>query len=275
MKTAREPSDPTHEAILDAGIRAVLYIRCMDHRTVPQYNTAESSGAECPACHVAELEAELKSAQEQLRLSNIDAANELAAAGDAETEVERLREVANEQLLTGQDERERIRTLETTLAGERAQHASVHAQDVQRIQYLAAALRGAMELRVWASTFGSRTKYMLEWLRGAYCAEVRHAGRFDNPCIQCAETVGLVGRLGTALDLTPPSAEPTGGLGCLRCGSTDVRGANRLCLSCTSDANAVPIEPASTSAEPHVHTALCINRGDWPDCLKPETKEVD
>lgn len=32
------------------GVESVIYIRCMEHREVPQYNTAEISGAECAAC---------------------------------------------------------------------------------------------------------------------------------------------------------------------------------------------------------------------------------
>lgn len=50
------------------GVNSVMFIRCMKHFKVPQYNENETGGAECAACEVekprstlrAELEAERK-----------------------------------------------------------------------------------------------------------------------------------------------------------------------------------------------------------------------
>jgi len=40
------------EQIFEDGIRAVLSIRCMNHRAVPQMNSNEATGAECAVCAV-------------------------------------------------------------------------------------------------------------------------------------------------------------------------------------------------------------------------------
>ncbi len=40
----------------DEGVRSVLLIRCMAHRAVPQLNTKEATGAECPVCAIAEAQ---------------------------------------------------------------------------------------------------------------------------------------------------------------------------------------------------------------------------
>lgn len=37
------------------GVESVMLIRCIAHRSVPQYNQSESTGAECPACEIERL----------------------------------------------------------------------------------------------------------------------------------------------------------------------------------------------------------------------------
>lgn len=43
--------------MMESEFRDVLFIRCLAHRGVPQYNTQESTGAECAACEVVHWQA--------------------------------------------------------------------------------------------------------------------------------------------------------------------------------------------------------------------------
>ena len=67
MKELTDGAEPISEEF-EAGVRSVVYIRCMEHRMVPVYNQNESTGAECAACTVITLQKELASARGIIRV---------------------------------------------------------------------------------------------------------------------------------------------------------------------------------------------------------------
>lgn len=52
--TIRDALTAQGERAYEQGAQDVLYIRCMEHREVPQYNRREINGSECAACAVEE-----------------------------------------------------------------------------------------------------------------------------------------------------------------------------------------------------------------------------
>lgn len=69
------------------GVESVLYIRCMQHFKVPQYNENEAGGAECATCEVeserAKVEHVAKDAAETIVGVGVEADKRIRVAEDA------------------------------------------------------------------------------------------------------------------------------------------------------------------------------------------------
>lgn len=63
----RSDVEAMKEEAFERGLKAVRYIRCTKHRSIPQYNKHEVDGAECPACEVEPLKAQLQAQAERIK----------------------------------------------------------------------------------------------------------------------------------------------------------------------------------------------------------------
>lgn len=79
LAQSRESLLEAHAKGFDEGANSCLRIRCMRHFEVPQLNTNEASGAECPICALGDLRAEneaLKAKEDERRRNSSPSARE-------------------------------------------------------------------------------------------------------------------------------------------------------------------------------------------------------